>query len=176
MLSERCNLTPVANLLVQSDPRTVLDLGVGFGTYGIISRAFLDVWRGRMFKDKWEIKIDGVEYYKEFKTPIYDFIYDKIYYGDVFEILPKLEKYEVIILMHVIEHFEKKQAIELLKLMREHCTKRIIIGTPSRFFKTGYPQYPKEEHRSLFTPAEFTNWEYRVHTQGNLGIIAWKDL
>lgn len=176
MLSERSNLTPVANLLVQVDPKTVLDVGVGFGNYGMIARAFLDVWRGRMFKEKWQIKIEGIEYYEEFKTPIYDFLYNAVHFGDVFKILPKLDKYEVVILMHIIEHIEKAQAIKLISLAKAHCTKRLIIGTPGKFFNTGCPNHPKEQHRSLFTPLEFKNMGYQVITLAPHEILAWKDL
>lgn len=176
MLSERCNLTPVANLLVQADPKTVLDVGVGFGNYGMIARAFLDVWRGRLFKKDWKFKIDGIEYYKDFKTPLYDYIYNSIFFGDVVEVLPKLEKYECIIIMHVIEHFEKKQAIELLKLIRARCTKLIIVGTPSLLFSTGYPNYPKEQHRCLFSALEFNAMGYRTITLPPHEILAWKKL
>lgn len=176
MLSERCNLTPVANLLVMTDPKTVLDVGVGFGNYGIIARAYLDVWRGRMFKEKWQTIIDGIEYYKEFKTPIYDFIYDHLFWGDVFELLPKLPKYQAVILMHIVEHLEKPQALKLITMAKSHCTKRIIIGTPSQFFNTGCPDHPKEQHRCLFTPLEFKNSGYQVITLPPHEILAWKDL
>lgn len=176
MLCERCNLTPVANLLVRADPKTVLDIGVGFATYGFIARAFLDVWRGRLFDKDWKILIDGIEYYEEFRNPIYDFCYDKIFWGDVVEVLPRLGKYECIIIMHVIEHFEKEQAIELLKLIRAHCTKLIIVGTPSKFFSTGYPNYPKEQHKCLFTAPELKNMGYQTVTLPPHEILAWKTL
>lgn len=175
MLSERWNLTPVSNLLVQVDPKSVLDVGVGFGNYGMIARAFLDVWPGRFEKEKWQAKIDGIEYYKEFKNPTYDFVYNKVYFGDVFEILPKLEKYQAIILMHIVEHMEKTQALKLISLAKSHCTKRIIIGTPSKFFKTGWPKFPKEEHKCLITTLEFQKMGFQVMTQGSLGTLAWKD-
>jgi hypothetical protein len=176
MLSERCNITPVANLLVQGDPKSVLDVGVGFGTYGFIARAFLDVWRGRMFKKDWKIKIDGIEFYKEFENPIYTFCYDKVFYGNVIETLPKLGKYDTIIFMHVLEHVEKFRAIKILEEAHKHANKRIIIGTPKRFFKTGYENWPAEQHRCHFTPAELRGLHFEIKTDRDLGILAWKDL
>lgn len=176
MLSERCNLSPIANLLVQVNPKTVLDVGVGFGNYGMIARAFLDVWPGRLEKHKWQAKIDGIEYYKELKNPVYDFVYNKVYFGDAIKILPTLEKYEAVILMHIVEHFEKEEALYFMKLAKAHCKKRIIIGTPSKFFKTGWERFPREAHKCLITALEFKNMGYQVITQGTLGTIAWKDL
>lgn len=176
MLSERSNITPVANLLVQADPKSVLDVGVGFGTYGYIARAFLDVWRGRMFKKDWKAKIDGIEFYKEFENPIYSFCYDRVFFGNVLEILPKLEKYDMIIFMHILEHMEKFRAIEVIELASKHANKRIIIGTPMRFFKTGYENWPAEQHRCHFTPAELQKLHFKIRSQGDLGILAWRDL
>lgn len=176
MLSERCNITPVANLLIQVNPKSVLDVGVGFGTYGFISRAFLDVWPGRMFKKDWLTKIDGIEFYKEFENPIYSFCYDRIFFGDALEILPKLEKYDVIILFHVLEHMEKFKAIKVIELAHTHAKKRIIIGTPTKFFATGCKNWPAEQHRCHFTPGEFKGYHFNVRTFGDLGILAWKDL
>lgn len=176
MLSERSNLTPVANLLVQSDPATVLDIGVGFGNYGMIARAFLDVWRGRAFRDTWKIKIDGIEYYTEFKNPIYDYCYDHVFFGNCVEILPRIGDYDVIILMHILEHLPKEESLKFLKLAKSKTRKRIIVGTPLKFFKTGWPKYPKEEHQCHYTTKEYMSLGYQVITLQGLGILAWKDL
>lgn len=175
MLSERCNLTPVANLLVQADPKNVLDVGIGFGNYGMIARAFLDVWRGRLFKDKWKTIINGIEYYKEFETPLYNFIYNHIFWGDALEVIPKLGKYEAVMLMHIIEHMEKKQSLEFISLVEKHCTKLIVIGTPSTFFSTGYPTYPKEQHKCLYTTQELKGLGYQTCLLPPHEILAWKN-
>lgn len=175
MLSERCQLTHVANLIVQPDPQSVLDIGVGFGTYGFISRAYLDVWRGRMFPRDWKVKIDGIEYYKEFHNPIYDFCYSKIYWGDAIEQLRPLENYDIIILMHILEHMTKEQGIKLLTMAENHTNKRIIVGTPKRFFKSGGTRFPKEEHRSLWKMDDFRIRTYKTSMLQNLEISAYKD-
>ena len=176
MLSERCNISPVADLLVQTDPKSVLDIGVGFGTYGFIARAFLDVWRGRMFKKAWQTIIDGIEYYKEFENPVYSFCYNTVFFGNALDTLQVLKKYDVVILMHVLEHMEKFEAIKVLEEVHKHTNKRIIVGTPSKFFKTGCPNWPAEQHRCHFTTQEFKTLKFNVRTFGNLGVLAWKNL
>ena len=43
-------------------PRSILDVGIGFGKWGLLFREYLDVMAGRVFPDQWQIKIDGIIY------------------------------------------------------------------------------------------------------------------
>jgi len=176
MLSERCNITPVTNLLVWANPKSVLDVGVGFGTYGFLARAYLDVWRGRLFKKSWQTIIDGIEYYKEFENPVYNFCYNTVFYGDAKDILPVLKKYDVVILFHVLEHMEKNQAIQVLAEAHHHAEKMIIVGVPATFFQTGCENWPAEQHRCHFTTQEFRDLKFNVQPFGDLGVLAWKTM
>jgi len=180
MLCERANLTPVADLLEQtqvgeSPAKSLLDIGVGFGTYGIIARAFMDIWReGRMSRDQWKVKIDGIELEECYRNPIWE-IYDKVYLGDFESIMPTLKNYDVTLCLHMIEHLPTKEKGEkLLDLLEAKTTKRIIIGTPNTFYSTG--DYPLESqgHHTFWPPEEFEKRGYTVmKLYGDT--LAWKD-
>src|SRR5512143_3083288 len=82
-------------------PKTILDVGVGAGTYGVLLREYLP--RGR--------KIDGVEIWPKYLTWQWG-AYDHIYVGDVRDL--DLPGYDLILLIDILEHFERDESIALV--------------------------------------------------------------
>ena len=81
-------LNDIVELIIDTNPKSILDVGVGFGKYGFLSREYLELWDGRgQYKD-WRRRIDGIEAFKEYLTPIHDFVYNHVYVGNVLDILP----------------------------------------------------------------------------------------
>lgn len=112
------------------NPRSIIDIGPGFGKYGFLSREFLELWYKTEGYGNWERKIDAVEVFPEYITPVHDYIYDNIFQGNALEVLPKLEKkYDLMLLIDVIEHLNYHDGKKLL----ENCfekTRNVIISTP----------------------------------------------
>ena len=79
-------LDAVVGVMVKLKPRRVFDVGVGFGKYGVLAREYLDLWEGEeKGKDAYrnfETIVDGIEVYKEYLTPLHDFVYNHVYAGD----------------------------------------------------------------------------------------------
>ena len=123
-------LNDIVELIIDTNPKSILDVGVGFGKYGFLSREYLELWDGRgQYKD-WRRRIDGIEVFKEYLTPIHDFVYNQAYVGNVLDILPTLRtRYDLILLIDILEHFEYVDGIHLLKECRKHG-RNIIISTP----------------------------------------------
>ncbi|MBC7343764.1 MAG: glycosyltransferase family 1 protein, partial [Clostridia bacterium] len=64
---------PIVLDQIQSlQPRSVLDVGIGFGKYGMLIREALEVPLGRYYKHQWQIKVDGVEVFSGYKNPIHE--------------------------------------------------------------------------------------------------------
>ena len=128
--SDFSQLNDIVKLIVLTNPKTILDIGVGFGKYGFLSREYLELWDGRDKYNDWKRQIDGIEVFKKYLTPVHDFIYDHVYIGNAVDILPTLEtKYDLILLIDILEHFDYKDGMKLL----EECTRRgrnIVIATP----------------------------------------------
>jgi hypothetical protein len=40
-------LNEIIDLAMKVDPKSVLDVGVGFGKYGVLLREYLELWDGR---------------------------------------------------------------------------------------------------------------------------------
>lgn len=123
-------INELVELIVLCDPDSLLDIGVGFGKYGYLSREYLELWDGREKYGNWKRRIDGIEAFPEYLTPVHSFVYDNIYKGDALKVIPKLnKKYDLIILVDVLEHFTKKEGTQLIKDCKK-ISKNILISTP----------------------------------------------
>ncbi len=122
----------IMELILFTAPQSILDVGVGFGKYGFLCREYLELWDGRGKYCDWKIRIDGIEAYKDYITPVHRFIYNDIYIGDAIDILSKLKaKYDLILLIDVLEHFEYEQGIILLSKSAS-IGENVIVSTPHK--------------------------------------------
>ena len=116
-------------LVLALQPQSVLDIGSGFGKYGLLCREYLDLWDGRQ-KYEFVKQIDGVEVFSKYITPIHKFVYNNIYNDDIIKLVYKLDfKYDLVLLIDVLEHIEKNEGRSLLKIL-VNKNKGILIGTP----------------------------------------------
>ena len=138
-------------------PQRVLDVGVGFGRWGILTREFCDVWEGRVLKQDWSIYIEGIEAFKDNISSYHEAFYDHIYFGDAREIIPGLNgPWDVVIFGDVLEHFERETAETLLK----HCLERsayVMINIPlgSDWPQDASYQNIYEKHLSVWEESDF---------------------
>jgi predicted O-methyltransferase YrrM len=57
-------LNEIVNLTTLLKPKKVMEIGVGFGKYGLLLREYLEIWgEGEVYKD-WLRKIDGIEIFE----------------------------------------------------------------------------------------------------------------
>ncbi len=149
-------LNEIMELILLTKPKSMLDVGVGFGKYGFLSREYLELFDGREKFDDWKRKIDGIEIFEDYITSLNKMIYDKIYIGDALEILPTLDKtYDLILLIDIIEHFNYDDGIRLLKMCEQHGN-NTIISTPKRFFsQRDMFGNPFEVHKFLYKKKHF---------------------
>lgn len=143
-------------------PSSVLDIGVGFGKYGVLLREALDIPYERYDKSRWRARIDGIEAFRGYKNPIHDYVYDNLIYNPISDCLPDLGMYDVILMVDVLEHFTKEQGMKLLDDLLLH-TKALIISTPSNPSPQGeYLGNHFETHLSRWTPADFAKFKSEV--------------
>ncbi len=152
-------LNQILELIVMSRPESILDVGIGYGKYGYLCREYLELLDGRQKLDDWQRRIDGIEIFERYITPLQRQIYNHIYLGDALDILPGLsEKYDLVLLIDVIEHFEYAQGDRLLHLCLQQG-KNVIVSTP----KFDFPQSasfgnPFEKHKSFFKKCYFKRY------------------
>jgi len=126
-------ITDVITEMRRLNPKSVLDIGIGFGKWGHLFREYLDVMGGRVFKEQWEARIDGVEVFEPYIMDHQRDVYDTIHVGDVIEVIDSLPSYDVIFTSDVLEHLPKDDALALIQKIRQK----------SKFFIAVIPMGPK---------------------------------
>ena len=159
--SRPCTIPYVLHLVSHLHPRSILDVGIGFGKWGYLFREYTDIVGSehepeRYAKEGWRTNIEGIEAFEPYLHAAHHYVYDKIHIGDAATILPTLGQYDVVFFGDIIEHFEIEQGKALLSSACEHAEKCVCLTTPR--FDTGQGglcNNPLEEHRSLWAPSDF---------------------
>ncbi len=116
--------------LMKMEPHRVLDVGVGFGRWGMIVREFCDVWFSRVFRDDWKVELEGIEAFPRSITDYHRAFYNRIHLGDAAEVIPTLPgPWSVTIYGDVLEHFTPEKARELLNFSLDH-SEYVIVNIP----------------------------------------------
>lgn len=76
----------------------------------------------------------------------------------------KPKSFDTVIALDVIEHFEKKDAFELIKNMEKIARKKVILLTPNGFYpQDTFNDNPFQVHKSGWSKRELKNLGYRVY-------------
>ena len=152
-------ITPIVAkmITVYKEINSVLDLGCGFGKYGVLCRETFDIFAGRYKLESWRTRIVGVEIYPEYITSFQKTIYSEIIIKDALTYLKETkEKFDMILCLDVIEHLPKEQGKELVKEILAHHNKLVFITTPNGYMPQGALYNNEHEtHRCGWTVEEF---------------------
>lgn len=143
--------------LMRIAPSSLLDIGVGFGRWGIITREFCDVWFTRVMQENWAVRVEGVEGYEKSIRDYHRSFYNTIHIGDAAQIIPTLPgPWSVTLYGDVLEHFTKEKALELLRYSVEHSD-YVLVNIPiGEEFEQGEVYGNKyEAHLSTWERDEF---------------------
>ena len=155
-------------------PASVLDVGVGFGKWGLLFREYLDVVHAeddpaRYPKTGWRTRIDGVEGFEPYLADHHRYLYDGITVGDAATVVPAAGGYDLIFLGDVIEHFPRDDGNAVIAAGVSQAEKAFIFSTPATFREQGAAVGNTFEiHRSHWAPADFTahgdpaDWAWEV--------------
>lgn len=134
----------VVAMVAETHPQSVLDVGPGFGKYGVLIREYVRPTR-----------LDAIEAEPRYvaRFPWLEAIYDTVMVGDVTTDLSAvdLDSYDVVLLADVLEHVNHDAGAALL----DRISGRAVICTPRDFFQNPEAsEYPFECHRSVWTAQE----------------------
>jgi len=140
-------------------PVTVLDIGPGFGKYGLLLREWLDIRRRRYSPIEWRAVIDCVEIFPAYITGVHEHVYNDILIGDIREVIAELGVYDLLVMSEIIEHLPKEEGTALLKtLWKHHCKSAIVVGFPPVLGNEHiHWSNPNEEHLCIWEEADFTS-------------------
>ena len=147
-------------VLRQLAPRTVLDVGKGFGKYGFLIHEQVGIPMSerpdpsRTLSEQSRVAIDAVEIQPDYLFPHLEHIYRRVFLGDIVDLYSDLHGYDTILMADVIEHLEKPNALRVLTHFLDHGAS-VVIATPKRFFSQSHYGSEWEAHRSHWTPRDF---------------------
>lgn len=152
------------------EAKRVLDVGLGFGLWGFLARQYLFLWTGRgdLTVEKYRnwrngITVDGIEIYRDCITDLQRLLYNNIYIGDMRDLLPKIDPYDLIIFGDVLEHVSLKDGLRLLQTAREKA-KWVIITTPDYFVRgRAIMGNEWEKHRHHWKDEDFPSSRQVIH-------------
>ncbi|HEY1778471.1 MAG TPA: class I SAM-dependent methyltransferase [Solirubrobacteraceae bacterium] len=150
-------------VLSQLRPRTVLDVGKGFGKYAFLAHEYLGIPRDegtdptRSMAAQSEIAFDCVDIQPAYMWPHISQLYRNSRVGDITEIYRELSGYDVVLMTDVIEHLEKEKAQAVVRHFLDNGSV-LLVTTPKRFFTQDIFQSDWEQHRSHWKPADFATF------------------
>jgi 2-polyprenyl-3-methyl-5-hydroxy-6-metoxy-1,4-benzoquinol methylase len=153
-VSDPGNLTTIARTICHSRPTSLLDLGCGFGKYGVIAREYLDIEPGRIRKEDWRTRIVGVEGFEGYRNPLWD-VYTTVHIENFTEM--QYSGFDLVLLVDSLEHVEKSVGYDLLRNLLEH-NKQVLVSCP---FGRNYCEQGAvngnelERHKAHWTPQDF---------------------
>lgn len=166
----------IIHLLQKLAPKSVLDIGKGFGKYGFLIHEYLGIDNTKRLNPSLSmaqqsaVKIDAVEVDDDLMLPHLNQFYNEAFFGDVFSIYKNLDNYDLILMVDVIEHLEKEKAIELLKYFISKNSK-ILIATPIHFFQQELYKSDYEHHVSHWAPGDFKKLGYTDYQHFDGGAV-----
>jgi len=139
----------IVNTVLAADPKRVIDLGMGTGKYGFLIREQSDLANGRIDRDAWQIKIDGVEGYAAYIGSHQQAVYDTITVAEVADFLSRSDSdsYDFALALDIIEHFSPADAVGVVKDALR-VSEYVLISTPKGFYAQQHGGNELETHRS----------------------------
>jgi len=159
------HLSVMVGEIITANPGTILDVGIGFGKWGFLAREFLETHHDRVFPNEWQLKIDGVEIFKEYveKLPWVKEVYNHVYVGNIVDLVDEIPSYDLIIAGDVIEHIGKRTAVDVLNKLLLKAKKKFLLSIPlgNWLGNKVVANNPYESHKSIWTANELINLHIR---------------
>jgi SAM-dependent methyltransferase len=161
MASSFAEQIPLILYLIQKcGPKSVLDIGKGFGKYGFLTHEYAGIDHthrpdpSSTLAAQSRIAVDAVDCNTDYLWPHIEQIYRKTYVGRIEELYPALPQYDLVLMCDVIEHIEKAPALAVVQHFLNAGSK-VLISTPKEFFQQDLYGSAAEHHVSYWTKADF---------------------
>lgn len=137
------------------DPRQVLDVGVGFGTYGFLLRQYLDSREGEWQSANWNRRFDGIEVFSAYRNPVWSYAYNTVVTADVRSACRTVSSYDLVLCNDILEHLPKQDALDVVSELVSR-NRSLIITAPNGFFpQESWGGNLAEAHLCMLGDADF---------------------
>lgn len=153
--------------LLELSPMRVLDVGVGFGRWGMLVREFCEEWKGRFHREHWQVHLEGIEVFPKNVEEYHHLFYDWVHIGDAAEILENMDaSWDLVIFGDVLQEWDKDTAGQMLHTALDRSA-YVLVNIPLGPGWERGPLYgnPYEEHRSTWELDEFLALEPIRHAR-----------
>ena len=136
---------PIVKLLTEITPKRVIDIGPGWGKYGLACREYLPTLE----------TLHAIEV-RQGRLPTQDAIYDWVYTGDVrsYSSAQFWSRWDLALLIDVIEHMSIADGHRVLDtILSVGC--KILVSTPKVWDEQHDDKNPYETHICLWDWSEF---------------------
>lgn len=129
-VSTSVHISHCIKYIINLRPRSILDIGCGFGMWGFLSRMYLDVAEERVQPSDWRLRIDGLELFEPYILSHQRSLYSNIIIGDIRQLASRIDNYELIIAGDVIEHLDKDDGEAVIEQLYDKATRALIVNIP----------------------------------------------
>jgi 2-polyprenyl-3-methyl-5-hydroxy-6-metoxy-1,4-benzoquinol methylase len=184
--SQSSQLSTIVGCVERLNPQSVLDVGVGMGQYGFLLRTNLEniglfevdgAHARQTPRERWRVRIDGIEGYAGYLTPVHHYVYNELRIGDALQILPTIANgaYELVLAIDILEHFEHAAGVTFLQHCRRIARRMALVSTPKAFSEQHVAANPFEDHRSVWSREDLAAQGYAtVLPNEESWVAAWE--
>ena len=169
--SQSSQISTIIGFIEKVNPLSMLDVGIGMGQYGFLARNNLEQINlfsvegplaSQKSKQEWRVRIDGIEGYATYLTPVHEYAYNRIMIGEALELLREVgdNTYDLVLAVDILEHFTKPDGLIFLSELKRITRQAVLVSTPKEFHSQEIEANPYENHRSHWTDEELTQEEY----------------
>jgi 2-polyprenyl-3-methyl-5-hydroxy-6-metoxy-1,4-benzoquinol methylase len=156
------NIPTIVRIVQRLEPARVLDVGIGHGKYGLLTREYLSGDTGRS-----DVVIDGVEGFSGYVGEIQRAIYDQVLLADIRELDFAALEYELYLMIDVLEHVAKDEGHRILQAMAG----TVLVSTPKEDYRAHYAHNPLEDHQSHWGLDDFVRYPLHDFSNDNATIV-----
>lgn len=162
----------IMNEVYRLQPKTVLDLGIGFGKYGPLLREVLDGMHGRCRPAQWGKILVGYEAHADYENPCWS-CYNVVWRLD-FAARDFVMYFDVALMIDSLEHLEPERGAAFLEELVQR-NKHVIISVPV----VHMPQEAVygnefERHRTHYNLNSFDQYNPEVLFRGETAVFSIK--
>lgn len=169
-------IATILHLVSCIKPRKVLDVGKGYGKYGFLLHEYLGIPedvkidRTKSMKEQSRLQIDCVEVDEDLLLPHLSQFYREVIVSDIIRSYESLGTYDLVMMIDVIEHLPKADAIKIVKHFVEQGA-YVLVATPYDFFEQERNQSVYEHHVSHWTVKDFRGIGFTDYQRVDAGMI-----
>ena len=172
--SDFANIAPIMSEVHRLQPESTIELGIGFGKFGVLCREMLDGIYGRCRPDQWQRRIDGIEIFEPYRNPAWE-CYDVVKICDFSAQVVFISGYDLVLMIDSLEHLEPAAGETFLAHLVER-NRHVIVSVPNGPMPQNEAVFGNEYERHLTTYCgrEFNRYDPLILHLGLCRVVSIK--